>query len=299
MTTRILVTGSGGQLGIELARLAWPAGTELLLADLDRLDITDQDSVARWFAAERPDAVINAAAYTAVDRAEQEVAAAWAVNAVGPALLAAATKAAGVPIVHVSTDYVFDGSGSGFRDEDDPPAPLGVYGASKLGSEIAVRTGNPRHAIVRTAWLFSAHRANFVKTMLRAGAANPTLRVVADQHGCPTSAADLAQALATMTLRMIADPNAPTGTYHFVNAGEASWHCFAEAIFAAAAPLGGPAPEVAAIATADYPTPARRPANSRLATARIARDYGVVARPWQAALGEVVAELMAKARPRS
>jgi dTDP-4-dehydrorhamnose reductase len=284
----ILITGGAGQVGIELLRAAWPAHVRLHAPTRAELDLADRDAVARAFAAAPFAAVINPAAYTAVDKAEDEAAEAFAANAMGPAILADATRAAGIPLIHVSTDYVFDGSLPGARLETDPVAPPGVYGASKLAGELAVRAGNPRSVVLRTAWVFSAHRNNFVKTMLRIGAANPVIRVVADQRGCPTSAADIAGALKIIALRMIADPEAPTGTYQFVNAGEASWHGFAQAIFAAAAEAS---PEVVAITTADYPTRARRPANSVLSTAKLTRDFGVTPRPWSEALEEVIAEL--------
>lgn len=284
MTRHILVTGGAGQVGLELRRIDWPADVTIHTPDRATLDLASADSVAACFAATPFAAVINCAAYTAVDKAEGEVAAAFAANALGPALLADATRGAGIPLVHVSTDYVFDGTGDGFYAEDAPVAPLGVYGASKLAGELAVAAGNPRHLILRTAWVLSAHRANFAKTMLRLAGSHPRLRVVADQRGCPTAAADIAATLATVTLRLIDEAGAPTGTYHFVNEGEASWAELAEAIVAGAVPVDP-------IATADYPTPARRPANSRLSTARLARDYGIAPRPWREAVAEIVAEL--------
>lgn len=284
MTRHILITGGAGQVGIELGRIAWPGDVVVHRPDRAGLDVTSAASVAACVAAMPFAAVINAAAYTAVDKAETEVAAAFAANALGPALLADATRAAGVPLVHVSTDYVFDGTGTAPYGEADPVAPLGVYGASKLAGELAVRAGNPRHLILRTAWVVSAHRANFVKTMLRLAGSHPRLRVVADQIGCPTSAADIAATLRDLALRLIDDPAAPVGTYHFVNAGEASWHGLAEAVVDGRVPVDP-------IATADYPTPARRPANSRLATAKIMRDYRIVPRPWREAVAEIVAEL--------
>ena len=285
----ILITGGAGQVGIELQRAAWPAHVRLHAPTRPDLDLADAAAVARAFEATPFAAVINPAAYTAVDKAEDEVAEAFAANAMGPAILADATRRAGIPLIHVSTDYVFDGSREGAWVETDPVAPLGVYGASKLAGEMAVRAGNPRSVVLRTAWVFSAHRNNFVKTMLRIGAANAVLKVVADQHGCPTSAADIAATLMTITLRLIEDEAAPTGVYQFVNAGDASWHGFAEAIFAA---QGAPdAPQVIGITTSEYPTKAQRPANSRLSTDRLTRDFGVTPRPWSQALGDVIAEL--------
>lgn len=292
---QILATGGNGQLGTELKRYPWPEGWEVVAIDIDELDLRDTAAIAAKVA-ERPwAAVISAGAYTAVDKAEDDVVTAWAVNALAPAAFAAACRAADIPLVQVSTDYVFDGARDGAWLEDDAVGPLGVYGASKLGGELAVRTGTPRHVIVRTAWVVSAHGANFVKTMLRVGAERPVLRVVADQHGSPTAAGDLAAALATIAMRLAEDPAAPTGTFHFSNAGATTWHAFASAIFAGASARGGPSPQVEAIGTVDYPTPARRPANSLLDHSAIGEAYGIVPRPWQAALDDILDELMGKA----
>lgn len=289
---QVLVTGGNGQLGTELRRYAWPNGWEAVGIDIDELDLTDTAAIAAKVA-ERPwAAVISGGAYTAVDKAEDDAVAAWAVNALAPAALAKACRDAGIPIVQVSTDYVFDGSREGAWEVDDPVAPLGVYGASKLGGELAVRTACPRHAIVRTAWVVSAHGNNFIKTMLRVGATRDALSVVDDQRGSPTSAADLAAALATIAMRLADDDGAPTGTYHFSNAGAVSWAGFAQEIFTQASARGGPAPAVVPITTAEYPTPARRPANSLLSHAAIERDYGIRPRPWQAALSDILDELI-------
>jgi dTDP-4-dehydrorhamnose reductase len=287
----ILLAGGDGQVGTELRRLA-PPHWRIAAPDEDELDLTDAEAVAAMVASEPWSAVINAAAYTAVDKAESDIVTAWKVNALGPAALAEATAKAGVPLVHISTDYVFSGDKAGFYVEGDPVGPMGVYGASKEAGEQAVRTGNLRHVIVRTAWLVSPHGNNFIKTMLRLGAERPALRVVDDQRGCPTSAGDLAEALISVTSRLIADAEAPCGDYHFVNTGEASWCEFARAIFAAAKAHGHPVPTVEAITTAEYPTPARRPANSRLSTDKIRRDYGVTPRPWNEAMEDIVARLL-------
>lgn len=295
MTERpaILVTGGTGQVGTELLARA-PADLEIVAPPRAELDLSDPASIERAFAARSYAAVINAGAYTAVDKAESDVVTAWKVNALAPAALAALTARASVPMVQVSTDYVYDGAKAEPYLESDPVGPLGVYGASKLGGELAVRTANPRHVIVRTAWVFSPHGANFVKTMLRVGAERPALRVVDDQRGCPTAAADIADALLTVARRLLGDPAAPTGTYHFAGEGETSWCGFAREIFRAAAERGGPAPTVEAITTADYPTPARRPANSRLSTEAIRRDFGVRPQRWENAVGGVVATLIGR-----
>jgi dTDP-4-dehydrorhamnose reductase len=204
----------------------------------------------------------------------------------------ALTAERGIPLVHVSTDYVFDGSKTEPYGEDDPVAPINVYGASKEGGEQAVRTTNPRHAIVRTAWVVSPHRANFLRTMLRLGAQRDELRVVDDQRGCPTFAIDLAAALQTVALGMMEAQAAPAGTFHMVNGGEATWAEFAGAIFAESSKRGGPSARVTPITTAEYPTPARRPHNSRMATSKLTGSYGIVPRPWPDALGDAMAELM-------
>lgn len=288
---QILVTGGAGQVGLELARAQWPAAVKLHMPSRADLDLGDIASVKAAFAQIPFAAVINSGAYTAVDRAETEVSAAFAANAMGPAVLAEVTRQAGIPLIQVSTDYVFDGSAHRPYVEDDPVAPLGVYGASKLAGELAVTTGNSRSVVLRTAWVLSVHRANFLKTMLRLAADRPQLRVVGDQCGCPTAARDIAEALKTITLRMIADPAAPTGIYHFVNAGETTWAGLAEEIFALNARNGAPATEVEAIATSDYPTPARRPANSRLSTAKLTHDYQISPRAWREAVEEIISEL--------
>ncbi|CAN5210934.1 dTDP-4-dehydrorhamnose reductase [soil metagenome] len=290
----ILITGGAGQVGLELQAADWPEGVVLHAPTRAKLDLSDAASVRAAFAATPFAAVINSGAHTAVDNAETEVAAAFAANAMGPAVLADATREAGVPLIQVSTDYVFDGSKDGLYVETDPVGPLGVYGASKLAGELAVRNGNPRSIVLRTAWVLSVHRGNFLKTMLRLAADRPGLRVVGDQHGCPTSARDIAAALKIITLKMIADPNAPTGIYHFVNAGETTWAGLAKDIFSLSAAAGGPSATIEAIASSKYPTPARRPANSRLSTEKLTRDYAIAPRPWQDAVAEIVTELHAE-----
>lgn len=292
----ILVTGGGGQLGTELQRCNWPEGYEVVATDVAALDLTNTAAIAAKVAAGHDGrdwaAVINGAAYTAVDKAESDVVTAWAVNAMAPAAFGEACAKAGIPLVQVSTDYVFAGDRQGAWEVGDPVAPLGVYGASKLGGELAVRTSGARAAIVRTAWVVSAHSNNFVKTMLRVGADRDTLTVVDDQRGSPTSAADLAQALMTITLRLVEDAEAPTGTFHFSNAGETSWAGFASEIFRQSGARGGATANVTPIATDQYPTPAKRPANSLLSHDAIRAAYGIEPRPWQEALGDILDELI-------
>ena len=287
---KLLVLGAGGQVGRELSRLAWPAGYDIAAFDRDGVDIARREQVFAAVARDRPDIVINAAAYTAVDRAENEPDAAWAGNCTGPANLAAACRDARVPLIHLSTDYVFDGEKPGPYREDDPVRPIGVYGMTKEAGDGAVREALADHVIVRTAWVYSVHGHNFVKTMLRLGAERPVLRVVADQIGSPTSAADIAAAIGAI-VQQIAGGNTSRGTYHFAGGGAVTWHGFAEAIFELAAPWRGSQPKVEAITTADYPTPARRPATSVLDCSRIGAAFGIVPRPWRDALAEVIREV--------
>lgn len=289
---RILVTGANGQLGSELARTALPQGWEVVALNRAVLDLAEPDVILAKLAEAPWSAVINGAAYTAVDDAETDQVAAWRINALAPAALGAACAAAGIPLVQVSTDYVFAGDKAGAWEVDDPVAPLSVYGASKLGGELAVRTSGARHAIVRTAWVVSAHGRNFVKTMLRVGADRDRLSVVDDQIGSPTSAADLAGALVSIAIRLADDVQVPSGTFHFSNAGAVSWAGFATEIFRQSAARGGPTSEVTPITTAEYPTPARRPANSLLSHAAIQAAYGITPRPWQNALADILDELI-------
>jgi dTDP-4-dehydrorhamnose reductase len=291
----ILVTGGSGQLGRELAAREWPEAAVVLAPPRGALDITDRSAVAALLGSTAWTAVINTAAYTAVDAAEEAVAEAFAVNALGPAILAEETGRRGVPLIHVSTDYVFDGRKNAPYDEDDPVHPLGVYGASKLAGEEAVRTGNPRHLIVRTSWVFGRFGRNFVRTMLGLGAEGRTVRVVDDQWGTPTSAADLAAALAAVALAP--DLAERWGTYHFANAGQATWYDLARRVFELSAALGGAFPQLQPIPTSSYPTKAVRPANSRLSTARFERAFGLAPQPWEAALAPVVSALCGASRP--
>jgi dTDP-4-dehydrorhamnose reductase len=272
-------------------RAAWPAAVSLCAFDHAAVDITRPEAVAAALDAAHPELVINLAAYTAVDRAESEPDAAQAVNCTAAANVAADCARRGTPLIHLSTDYVFDGDKTGAYVEDDPVNPLGVYGRTKEAGERAVREALPRHVILRTSWVYGAFGQNFVKTMLRLGGERPALRVVADQRGSPTAAADIAAALVAVAARL-GEPDPPWGTYHFAGGGVTTWHGFAVAIFELAAPRLGRAPRVEPIATADYPTAARRPANSVLDCAKIARAFGVAAPPWRQSLARVVAELV-------
>lgn len=284
----VLVVGETGQLARELARAAWAPGVEVTFAGRDIIDLARPETATAVVAAMKPGVVVNAAAYTAVDKAESEADQAFLVNRDGPAALARAAAAVGAPVIHVSTDYVFDGTKDGAYTEDDPVAPVSVYGRSKEAGERAVREAAERHVILRTAWVYSPFGNNFVKTMLRLGAEREELRVVADQRGCPTAAADIAAAIVRL-----AGADHGWGTYHYSGAGPTTWHGFAEAIFAGAAARGAKVPaRVSAIGTADYPTPAVRPANSVLDCTRIDRVHGIVARNWREALEDCLDALI-------
>ena len=278
----LLVFGRTGQVARELARLA----PEARFLGRDEADLSDPDACARAIRESGCQAVINAAAYTAVDRAETEPDLAGQINAAAPAAMASAAAGLGIPFVHISTDYVFDGSGDQPWVETDPTGPLGVYGASKLDGERGIATAGGQWAVLRTSWVFSAHGANFVKTMLRLGAERDELRVVADQHGGPTPAADIASACLTMAQTMRAEP-ALGGVYHFSGAADTNWAGFAREIMAQA----GLACRVTDIASSDYPTPARRPMNSRLDCSAIRRDFGISRPDWRAGLAQVLLEL--------
>ncbi|KAF1704375.1 dTDP-4-dehydrorhamnose reductase [Pseudoxanthomonas suwonensis] len=301
--SRLLLVGGNGQLGRELRRSLAPLGEVVATTRDGRLHdggqaiAADLDSPGRLAEVVRevaPDAVINAAAYTAVDRAESEAEAAFRINGEAPGVLAQACATAGIPLVHYSTDYVFDGQGSRPYREDDPTAPLGVYGASKLAGEQAIRAAGGRYLVFRTAWVYAAHSHNFLRTMLHLGAERDELRVVVDQLGTPTPAALIAEVTA-VALRRALDDAAVGGTWHLVAAGHTSWHGFAEAIFAEAVAAGllPRAPRVHPITTAEFPTPARRPAYSCLDTAALERDFAVDLPQWRQALRRVVGSLAA------
>lgn len=281
---KYLITGAKGQVGSQLvAQLHDKA--EVFAADRDTLDITDRDRVLQIVREFCPDFIINAAAHTAVDKAESESELAYAINAKGAENLAWAAQEVGATILHISTDYVFDGKGEMPYRETDPVAPQSVYGSSKLAGEQAVQAACSRHIILRTAWVFNEQGGNFVKTMLRLGASRDSLGVVADQFGSPTYAGDIAAALLTIC-QQLANGNTAYGVYHFSGSPYVSWHGFAAAIFAQAVAQGIQSNPLTlnAITTADYPTAAVRPANSRLDCSKIQATFGIAPSDWQAAL---------------
>lgn len=287
----LLVTGGSGQVAAALDTAAAARGMPVVRVGRPAFDLARPETIAAVMERVRPDAVVNAAAYTAVDAAETDAAAAYAANRDGPAVLAALCAARGVPLVHVSTDYVFDGAKGTPYAEDDATNPQGVYGASKLAGEQAVCAAYPDAVFVRTSWVYAPTGRNFLRTMLGAAERTRHLRVVADQRGCPTLADDLAAGLLTLL------PVARGVTLHLAGSGDTTWHGFAEAIFRSAARYGVEPPEVAAIATADWPTPARRPADSRLDCSLAAARYGVRLPAWQGALDRAVDAVFAAAAP--
>jgi len=290
---KVLVTGWEGQLARCLRDRSGP-GLDIVALGRPELDITQADSVSRAIAATRPDIVVNAAAYTAVDRAEDDSEAAFLVNAVGAGNVARAAAAAGIPVVQVSTDYVFPGSGDAPYAETDAVAPLGVYGRSKREGEVAVAEANADHMILRTAWVYSPHGANFVKTMLRLAGDREVVNVVADQVGSPTSAHDLADAILVACRHALSSPGGSDwrGTFHVVAQGTASWADFAAEIFRQSAARGGPSARVEPIATSQYPTRAQRPAYSVLDTSKFAVTFGHRLPDWRDGLDRSLTELL-------
>lgn len=291
---RIAVTGRDGQVAQSLAESAHAGtGVEVVLVGRPEFDLAVPEMIAPALAAARPDLIVSAAAYTAVDQAEDEAAIAHAINGAGAGLVAAAAAQLGVPVIHLSTDYVFDGSKSGPYVEDDPTNPVGVYGASKLAGELAVAAANPRHVILRTAWVYSPFGKNFVKTMLRLAGEREELKIVADQFGNPTSALDIADAILHIarTLPTIGQERA-SGIFHLAGTGSVNWSGFTRQIMECSGQRGGPVATVRDIATRDYPTKARRPANSCLSTEKLAATYGWTAPRWQASLDRVVERLL-------
>ena len=295
---RFLLLGGTGQVGEEFRALALPKGVEVIAPRRGELDLENAGAIARMISVRPWSAVVNAPAYTDVDRAEREEPVAFAVNAEGPSRLAAETGRRGIPLLHISTDYVFDGKKGAPYVEQDDAAPLNVYGRSKLAGESGVHAANPRHVILRTSWVYSPYRKNFVTTILRLAAERERLTIVADQRGCPTAACDIARACLDIAIQCASQPErAPYGVYHFAGLGEANWFEFAKAIVDIAAHRLGRSTQIAPILTNDYPTLAVRPADTRLDCAAIIREFGVQPRPWRQALEDTIDRLSKKDMP--
>jgi dTDP-4-dehydrorhamnose reductase len=291
---RIVVTGKEGQVVRSLIERGAIAGHEIVALGRPELDLAgNAKPIAAALKEARPDVVVSAAAYTAVDKAESERELAFAVNQAGAAAVAAAADQLGVPLIHLSTDYVFDGTKGEPYVESDMTGPTGVYGASKLAGEEAVLAAHGNVAILRTAWVYSPFGNNFVKTMLRLAQDRDEVAVVGDQRGNPTSALDIADAVIAVAANLLRGAN-PTqrGIFHMGGSGEASWAEFAHAVFAASAAAGGPSARVSSITTLDYPTAAKRPANSRLAGDRLATEHGVRLPDWRQSVTPIVARLV-------
>lgn len=288
---RVLLTGVNGQVGWELQRTLAPLG-EVIAADRSRLDLADTAGIRRSVDAVAPDLIVNPAAYTAVDKAESEPDLVSAINAAAPGELALAAAARGIPLVHFSTDYVFDGKKSGAYSETDAPNPLGVYGATKLAGEQAIQRAGVSHLILRTSWVYGLRGRNFLLTMQRLARERDSLAVVDDQFGAPTWSRMIAEATALVVARWLdrADPAATSGIYHLSCGGRTSWHGFTAAILAHLANGDEKLARLTAIPTAGYPTPAARPANSQLDCARLATTFGVRLPDWETALALCVAQ---------
>jgi dTDP-4-dehydrorhamnose reductase len=292
----ILCTGGSGQLGHALQNLAAERRLSLIAVSRPEFDFERPETIDASFNAAKPDFVVNAAAYTAVDAAETNIEAAEAGNHTGPLHLAQLCAGAGIPLIHVSTDYVFNGEKGAPYLETDPTSPTGVYGRTKRDGELATLAACPKTIILRTSWVYSAHGKNFARTMLNAAAKVNQLKVVSDQRGTPTAAADLAAAILDILTRLQENgwQDSDAGIYHATSAGETTWYGFAMAIFEAASPCGLTQPSVTPISTADWPTPAKRPADSRLDCAKLARHFGVTLPDWRSSLPGIVHELMAR-----
>ena len=281
--------GSNGQLGWELCKQAKERGHDLVPLDLPEFDITDKSAVFNMVTRSHAVLVVNAAAYTAVDKAESESELAFAVNRDGPSYVASACAEVHIPLIHVSTDYIFDGKKTGPYLETDPVAPIGVYGKSKAEGETEVRRQLKEHIILRTSWLCGIHGNNFVKTMLRLGRERKELRVVDDQHGCPTFAADLAEAILIIASIIEKGENISWGTYHYCGAGSTTWFGFASKIFEIAKGYDSlKLKKVIPITTSEYPTPAKRPANSVLDFSLLLKEFNICPLPWEKGLAKML-----------
>lgn len=288
----ILIIGCKGQVGTELCIQMEKSKTDFIAADLPEIDITDPSSVEKYIGLPQIKLVINAAAYTAVDKAESDEETAFAVNAKGPGLIAQFCKIKDIPLIHISTDYVFDGTKSSAYLVDDPVSPAGVYGKSKAAGDSLIQSILEKHIIIRTSWLCSAHGTNFVKTMLRLGREKETIKVVNDQRGCPTFASDIAEAIIMISEKYVRNHDIPWGIYHYCGKGETTWFAFAEQIFE----LAGrnqtfKLKSLLPIPSSEYPTPTKRPMNSVLNCNKIIKNFGIQPKPWKESLKKTLLDL--------
>lgn len=288
---KILVTGAEGQVGRALMAVRTP-GLQLCGMGRDSLDLMRPDQIRRCLDSERPGVVVNCAAYTAVDQAEGDVATAMAVNRGGVAKLAAALAERGTALIHLSTDYVFDGTKAGAYREDDPTAPTGVYGQSKLAGEEVIRKTLAEHVILRTSWVYGSDGHNFVRTMLRLAAERDEIRIVDDQKGCPTAASHIAEIVCAIALEIEHGMDGRWGLYHYRDDSVVTWFGFAERIFAVAGPHLGRVPTLVPIATEDYPTAALRPANSVLDCSRLKKAFGLTPRSMDEGLARHIGDIL-------
>ena len=292
MTKRLLLTGGSGQIGTALQSLKWTSGIELLAPSRAEMDLSDLISIKRFLAGHEIAGIINAGAYTAVDAAESDQDSAWKINAEAPQNLAEFSAEHDIPLIHISTDYVFSGDKTSPYEEGDPIGPTSIYGASKEAGERKIRAFGGRHIILRTAWLLSATGKNFLKTMLRLAAERDEVSIVADQHGSPTCATDLVLVIQALAERQLEDTSTPKGTYHCVNSGFATWAELAEKIFEISQALGGPFAHVKPIKSAAYPTAAKRPLNARLMTEKLHRDFGQMLPHWRESIVPIIRDVL-------
>lgn len=285
----ILITGVNGQIGGALSRLCARSGIAAVAPPRDQLDLLSDHELMDIIGSQKWSSIINCAAYTAVDQAEVEQDLAWKINARAPGIIAEASAKAGVPLIQLSTDYVFNGKKNGFYIESDPIDPLGIYGKTKAEGERAVQAASGSHAIIRTAWVLSAGPKNFLSTMLRLAEDRDEVRVVDDQHGCPTNASDIADAVLTISSQI----DGRRGIWHCVNDDEASWYDLARHIYDFNRSKGLKSPKLVAIPSVEYPTLSPRPRNSRLSTARLLHDFGIKMRPWREAVNDILEQPLA------
>lgn len=292
---RVAVTGKEGQVARAMTAVGPSMGVDIVAVGRPELDLAELGSILPALTAARPDVVVSAAAYTAVDKAEDDASVAFAINGAGAGAVAEAAQALNIPVLHLSTDYVFDGAKMEPYVETDATGPTSAYGASKLEGERRVAAATANHAIFRTAWVYSAHGTNFLKTMLKLGETRDTLSVVADQRGCPTSAEDIACALIIAARKMVEHRDARyRGIFHLTGSGEASWADFASEIFHAAEGYGRRAVGVIPITSDNYPSVVKRPANSRLSGEKLERIYGICLPDWKQSTTKIVGELMGR-----